>query len=536
MMTAKDRMREKGKTPTNLSTTATTDTSIVSLDPTAPVNPKPLIADILRTDYCVPGSVFLVEGVELCVRVGDESDSDTGHLRQGHTHRRRKRPRRAVRLLLGDGELCIQAFVRSEIHCFVDSGKIYEGCYVRLDKFGLVTVDGPAGSGGAKGKEEKVVYLDVMDMVTVGWNEEYLKILGRSKEREGVAAAAKTGRTGGDVTGRGGENSEVNEDLSEEDINEGENEDDFREEGDELDEEEEEELMRLVDGHEPARPTTADSEPPPSHQPSKTEPDGRKEEEEDYLSDSDSVFETLVVSVERAHQRRAALSLTQRPTRTRAEPGQQEHQQDQAHRPQQQQQEQNDHQQQQQKQQTHQRIQPQPPPAQQPPIPNPKPRPWLPTSPTTPVKLTTLSQIPHLPYRQNWMVNLLAVISWISPHVEPSHIPPTHLQRAARLVDPTIIFTPVNNDTATTKENGILLTVHLNPDTFRPAPGTVVLLLGVKNHHAEGGSLRKYVSDALAGGASWWVESPEEKGEEEGLGWCRERALGLREWWDGLRS
>ncbi|KAL2265331.1 hypothetical protein VTJ83DRAFT_6431 [Remersonia thermophila] len=529
----------KEKAPTSI-TTSTTNPSIVSLDPTTPLDPGPLISDILRTGYCVPGSVFLVEGVERSVRFGDEPGSsldgarelDPGrHHRRGqssHDPNRHKRPRRAVRLLLGDGELCIQAFVRSEMHCFVDSGKVYEGCYVRLDKFGLVAVDARSGGGGGggggsrKGEEGggQVVYLDVRDMVTVGWNEKYMAMLGKdTKGSERLDVAEKTTR-------RLGGNHEADENARGEDVDEGEKQDGFREE-DEFDEEVEEELMRLVDGHESARPTTTDAEPPPSRQQHRTEPDAKKKRDDDYLSDSDSAFETLLVSVERAAERRIALSLTPKPAR--ADPGYQENQQHQARYRKQQQQ--NDHQQ---PRKQHVQPQPQQPAAQQHPAPIPKPRPWLPTSATTPLKLTTLSQIPHLPYRQNWMVNVLAVVSWISPCVEPSRIPPSYLQRTARLADPTIDFAPVNND-APAKENGVLLTVHLGPETFHPAPGTVVLLLGVKNHHAEGGSLRKYVSDALAGGASWWVESPENQGEEKGLGWCRQRAAALREWWDSMQ-
>lgn len=139
--------------------------------------------------------------------------------------------------------------------------------------------------------------------------------------------------------------------------------------------------------------------------------------------------------------------------------------------------------------------------------------PWTADDPTKPVKLTPLRLIPNLPYKQNWMVNVLAVVASISD-VEPSHLPPYH-QRTARLTDP-----------STSKQ--VLLTVFLDPDDFTPAVGSVVLILGVKNHRFDGGSLKKYVSDRPKKGVRWWFEEPEE------LGWCD--VAGLRSWWDNRRA
>ncbi|EAA26634.2 hypothetical protein NCU03514 [Neurospora crassa OR74A] len=156
------------------------------------------------------------------------------------------------------------------------------------------------------------------------------------------------------------------------------------------------------------------------------------------------------------------------------------------------------------------RLQPQP----QPP---PKPNPHLATDPTTPLKLCPLHQIPHLPYPQNWMVNVLAIIVSISD-VQPSPMPPTFNQRIVRLADQS---TPKH----------ILLNVFLDAEDFDPKPGEVVLLMGVKNHKYEGGCLKKYWSDRPPEGClwKWWV------GEEElrGVGWCREKVEGLRGWWRG---
>ncbi|OIW23038.1 hypothetical protein CONLIGDRAFT_586395 [Coniochaeta ligniaria NRRL 30616] len=141
--------------------------------------------------------------------------------------------------------------------------------------------------------------------------------------------------------------------------------------------------------------------------------------------------------------------------------------------------------------------------------PSSEPLPWSTDDPTKPVKLTPLRLIPNLPYKQNWMVNVLAVVSSLSD-VEPSHLPPYH-QRTARLTDP-----------STSKQ--VLLTVFVDPDDFNPSVGSVVLILGVKNHRFDGGSLKKYASDRPKNGAQWWFEEPME------LGWCD--VAGLKAWWD----
>jgi hypothetical protein len=132
------------------------------------------------------------------------------------------------------------------------------------------------------------------------------------------------------------------------------------------------------------------------------------------------------------------------------------------------------------------------------------PRDWH--DPQTPLKLTTLRSLPYLPYRQNWSCNILCIIASLSP-VEPSHLPP-YKQRVARIADP-----------STTKR--VLLSVFLDPDDFTPQVGSAVLLVGVKNHHFDGGSLKKYASDKKFG--RWWFEDPKE------MTWCD--VQGIKDWW-----
>ncbi|KAL2020542.1 hypothetical protein VTK56DRAFT_8342 [Thermocarpiscus australiensis] len=459
---------------------------IVSLDPAHPVIPRPLIADILRTRYCIPGSVFLVEAIERCVpAVPVPLDDHDGHSHghgQGHNgrsrsrsrNRRRRRRLRIVRVLLGDGELCIQALVRPEIHCFVDGGAVYEGCYVRVDKFELGWVEevgerasrdvvddgvgdpevlerergrrrGQAGKGGRR----RVAYLVVGDMVTVGWNEEYLGILRREREAKEERDESVARREGGDI-------------------------------------EEEAKVMPELTVKQGSGKTTPEA---PNEgvktQPDKSQLDGALEAcpsnpldkkragEPEDMSDSDDAFETLEICAERVEQRRVPIPTPDPRQQLQAAIIKQNKNS---------------------KNENHSR-----------------PLPWLSNDPTQPLKLTPLCSIPNLPYKQNWMVNVLAVIASLSD-VQPAHLPP-YRQRTARLADQ-----------STTKH--VHLTVFLDPEGFTPTVGNVVLLMGVKNHLFDGGSLRKYVSDRPKNGISWWIEDPER------LGWCEEVVGRLREWWE----
>ncbi|KAK4133216.1 hypothetical protein BT67DRAFT_435090 [Trichocladium antarcticum] len=423
------------------------DQTIISLDPASPIRPIPLIADILRTRNCIPGSVFLVEAIDRRVQaprlVGSESASgsgsgDGGVKRPGkrRSGSRSGRRERAVRLLLGDGELVVQALVRPEIHCFVDGGSVYEGCYVRVDKFELGWVGGADGVG-------KVVYLVVGDMVTVGWNEEYLGMLRRERGAEAGMEVAENEVAGIATTaglreiGVGGGVEVMLQPLA--------------------DEMSEEAAVAVSE--------EAKSWPDEDLQPSTRQdrPDMKAAENQD-VSGPDDTLETLEIYAEKAEPP-PVTTIAQNPARQKQTNNQSN-----------------------------------------------KPRPWMSNDPTQPVKLTLLRAIPALPYKQNWMVNILAVVVSLSD-VEPSHLEP-YLQRTARLADPSTL-------------KHVHLTVVLDPQGFTPMVGSVVLLRGVKNHMYDGGSLRKYVSDRPRNGTSWWVQHPET------LGWCDEEAARLRAWWEG---
>jgi hypothetical protein len=370
------------------------------LDPAQSFTPKALIKDILRTKYCVPRSIFLVEGVE-----------DRIAARKGY---------RALRLLLGDGELCIQALVLGQMHGFVDAGEIYAGCYVRLDKFDLRIkelsalgkdvpdnpIAGPLSDGVTKrknkAKSEKMVYLLVADLITVGWNNTYLGILEAAPK--GVAP----------------------------------------------------------EGKEIASSSAESAEPPRSAQ----KPQAQSGEI-DSDSDLDSAFEHMDVDLPRASQKRQGLTQKPGALRARSTNANGILRLDNNHLP------------------------------------------WSSNDPTQPLKLTSLGSLPHLPYKQNWTMNVLAVVVSLS-EVERSHLPPGK-QRRARLVDPT-------------SDREVLLTVFLDPERFTPGIGSVVLLLGVKNHTFAGGCLNKYDSDRAKHKGCWWRENPLQ------LEWCD--VAGLKAWWD----
>ncbi|KAF5019452.1 hypothetical protein F66182_8534 [Fusarium sp. NRRL 66182] len=338
------------------------------LDPSAitfldePFELVPVVHDILRTRYCVPGSIFLVEGVD---RV---SVSRSGRWQ-------------AIRLLLGDGELCIQALLGGDMHRFVQTRDVASGAYIRCETF------------HAKWQEvgqRTIVTLVVEDLITIGWNESYRVF---QKEDE------------------------------------------------------------LITQQYPEPVAQPHPDPKPKSNPPEEPKEPPKSAQQDQDSDSDDEAATA-----EAFEAFETFAYAPKP-----------------------------------KPKTPQKTQP-----------IALPRDWH--DPQTPLKLTTLRSIPHLPYKQNWSCNILAVIASLSV-VEPSNLPP-YRQRTARLADP-----------STSKQ--VHLTVFLDPESFSPRVGSAVLLVGVKNHRFDGGSLKKYESDRKNG--RWWFENPIE------LNWCD--VEGIQAWW-----
>jgi hypothetical protein len=399
-------------------------TEIVFLEPSEPFLFQPLIEDLLRTRFCISGSVFLVEAIDPLIPV--------------------KKEYRAVRLLVSDGILCVQALLKSEAHGLVENGRIYAGCFVRVASFKLrffevqdeakgsvkgQNDDGsvvPGKKRGRESKSRKMAYLILENPITVGWNTAYMKILQPDERRP--PAELSTSMKGA------------------------------------LPNPKRERRRNITDEDESLATAAPDGnmlDVPHSKTQANEDYGGIAEPEADATA---ADLEPMNTSVLREAENNQDITKVPNPT-TKPLPTSSE------------------------------------------------PLPWSSEDPTKPLKLTPLRQIPNLPYKQNWMVNVLAVIASISD-VEPSHLPPYH-QRTARLADP-----------STSKQ--VLLTVFLDSDDFSPGVGSVVLILGVKNHRFDGGSLKKYASDRPKRGSRWWFENPTD------LGWCD--VAGLRDWWDGKQT
>ncbi|KAK2005417.1 hypothetical protein LZ32DRAFT_546091 [Colletotrichum eremochloae] len=102
--------------PVHPPTISTSSSEFVFADDTESFALEPMISDVLRTRSWIPGSIFLVEHVESLPVL-------------------RLNRWKMIRLILGDGQLCLQALVRGEMHRFVDVGLVRVGCYVRLVDF-----------------------------------------------------------------------------------------------------------------------------------------------------------------------------------------------------------------------------------------------------------------------------------------------------------------------------------------------------------------------------------------------------------------
>ncbi|PNP77708.1 hypothetical protein FNYG_08789 [Fusarium nygamai] len=398
---------------------------------------RPLVSEILRTKYCVPGSIFLVEGVD---RI---SISRSGRWQ-------------VIRLLLGDGEVCIQAIISPDMHRFVTTGDIALGAYVRCEKFDVKWKD--VG-------EESMVMLLVRDLITVGWNETYRALQKNDEPLPAqIPAPALQAKLAAQPKPAPEPETEVKSAPKEPPKPVF---DDYME-FDDVDEAAAEEAFeafeRLMNAN---RPKTPQKAPPPQ----KIESPRKAE----TLPKPQTPTKATLWRKPRTPQKSEASRKPQTPQKTEV-----------PRRPQ-----------------TPQRtaITQETPTSHQAIA---LPRDWH--DPQTPLKLTTLRQIPHLPYAQNWSCNVLAIVSYLSA-IEPSSIPP-YRQRSVRLADP-----------STSKQ--VHLTVFLDPEAFTPRVGSAVLLVGVKNHRFDGGSLKKYESDRKNG--RWWFENPIE------MDWCD--VEGINDWW-----
>lgn len=141
-------------------------TSITAASNASPFTLVPTIKHLVRTRFPVPGSIFLVEDIQIA------SLTETGRWQ-------------VVRLLLGDGELCIQAVLGDAMHRFVHTREISVGTYVRVDDHQLRVkrhVD-------EHGESKQIIFLVVHNLSTVGRNrpvQELHKEKQHEQEEEGI--------------------------------------------------------------------------------------------------------------------------------------------------------------------------------------------------------------------------------------------------------------------------------------------------------------------------------------------------------------
>ncbi|EGC45481.1 conserved hypothetical protein [Histoplasma capsulatum var. duboisii H88] len=133
--------------------------------------------------------------------------------------------------------------------------------------------------------------------------------------------------------------------------------------------------------------------------------------------------------------------------------------------------------------------------------------PGIPEPVSRPLNLHTLSQLLHpakpLPKR-NYLCDVLAVISWISPDiVKRPQMPP---KRDLRIMDPTITNHKNNLNHALQQRLGVSVSVFVDAAAFSPPVGTVGLFRCLKTHEWEGVSLNAYEKDCK--GREWFVCEP----------------------------
>ncbi|KAH0543714.1 hypothetical protein FGG08_002030 [Glutinoglossum americanum] len=134
-----------------------------------------------------------------------------------------------------------------------------------------------------------------------------------------------------------------------------------------------------------------------------------------------------------------------------------------------------------------------------------------------PLDIVTLKSLAGLAKRQNRICDILAIIETSpSPIIKRPHLPP---KRDIKLSDPTTL-------------KRITLSVFVDAEHFTPAIGTICLIRNVRNHRYDGQSLNAYPEDCE--GYDWFIPNPELMVSEDKIkwlrGWWEERLVRKREW------
>lgn len=465
-----------------------------------PFTLQPLIGAMLQTRRCIPGSIFMVEAIDVMPVAAASPDEDDTH---------------AIRLVLGDGELCIQALLHPDMFYLVEKRDVFVGCCVRVGDF-LMRLEEPDGGGvfGEEGEDDEdddeerrqerdkegataMAYLIVNELETAGWNETYMLLWRNREKSNNVTDDASTkgaafmeeeeqeDRVQGAASGEAHVTPKASGQKSSNVVR----------------------FADLPESPSVKTPTRTPTRTPTDMQVNVQQPgkakvsfklpehsirdfdnddhgDDDDDDDDEDLEGAFEAFEARTFPLRNVGSGSSAAATTSTTPKTPLSDAREmvaavgDINTDKL---------------------------------QQQPIALPKD--WH--NHQVPLKLTTLRLIPHLPYAQNWSVNVLAIVASLSP-VEPSHLPPGK-QRTARLADP-----------STAKQ--VHLTVFLDPDGFTPKVGSAVLLVGVKNHRFDGGSLKKYASDGKrdAGEKGWWFEDPWE------LEWLD--VAGIKSWWKGMEE
>ncbi|WEW59452.1 hypothetical protein PRK78_004926 [Emydomyces testavorans] len=147
---------------------------------------------------------------------------------------------------------------------------------------------------------------------------------------------------------------------------------------------------------------------------------------------------------------------------------------------------------------------------------------------TRPLNLLPIHTLLHPPRplpKRNYIVDLFAIISWISPTTITR--PNMPLKRDLRVIDPSFQFHPYRNQHASNPklELGLSVSVFVAAEGFCPAVGTIALFRSLKTHEWEGVSLNAYEKDC-GGGREWFVS---ERERLEGWGYD---VAGMKKWWE----